>query len=92
MIEFSNETGILIYSDFRTRFCLSRTFKIQRPSSGGDLPQVWSVNSSTLPLGMDDELEKGDLRPYVDRPRTFPNVRNKAYNPLVRTLILFIFL
>ncbi|KAG2722421.1 hypothetical protein I3843_02G111500 [Carya illinoinensis] len=37
---------------------------------------------------MDDELESGNLRPYVDRPRTFPNMRNKAYNPLIFRVLM----
>ncbi|KAK9923949.1 hypothetical protein M0R45_032345 [Rubus argutus] len=31
----------------------------------------------------DDDLEGGNLGPYQDRLRTFPNMRGKAYNPLI---------
>ncbi|KAG5556894.1 hypothetical protein RHGRI_007216 [Rhododendron griersonianum] len=35
---------------------------------------------------MDDDMESGNLGPYKDRPRTFPNMRSKPYTPLVRTI------
>ncbi|XP_059458302.1 pyrophosphate-energized membrane proton pump 2-like [Corylus avellana] len=37
---------------------------------------------------MDEELENGNLGPYADRPRTFPNMRSKAYNPLIFRILL----
>ncbi|KAF5466223.1 hypothetical protein F2P56_016170 [Juglans regia] len=37
---------------------------------------------------MDDELEDGNLGPYADRPRTFPNMRSKAYNPLIFRILM----
>lgn len=46
-----------------------------------------------------EDIENGNMGPYSDRPRTFPNMRSKPYNPLVfRVLmrinvrVLFIFL
>ncbi|KAF7148747.1 hypothetical protein RHSIM_Rhsim03G0095100 [Rhododendron simsii] len=31
---------------------------------------------------MDDDMESGNLGPYKDRSRTFPNMRSKPYTPL----------
>ncbi|KAK8292730.1 hypothetical protein V6Z12_D06G140300 [Gossypium hirsutum] len=31
---------------------------------------------------MGDDVENGNLGPYLDRPRTFPNMRSKPYTPL----------
>jgi hypothetical protein len=86
--EFYNDTEILSTLNSGTCSSRSRTFKIQRPSSGGDLPQVRRVNSTTLTVVMDEELGNGNLGPYADRPRTFPNMRSKVYTPLVRTLFV----
>ncbi|MBA0868875.1 hypothetical protein Goshw_020041, partial [Gossypium schwendimanii] len=66
-----------------------KAFKIQRPSSGGDLPQTGEysfpvarrVNSASAMM-MGDDVENGNLGPYLDRPRTFPNMRSKPYTPL----------
>lgn len=33
---------------------------------------------------IDDDMETGTLGGYQERPRTFPNMRSKAYTPLVR--------
>ena len=65
---------------------LSRSFKIQRPSSGGDLPQFRRVNSNTLTMFMDNDVEGGNLGPYADRPRVFPSMRSKVHTPLVNTI------
>ncbi|PON87670.1 Pyrophosphate-energised proton pump [Trema orientale] len=32
---------------------------------------------------MEEDLEDGNLGPYQDRPRTFPNMRSKAYTPWI---------
>ncbi|KAH7515252.1 hypothetical protein FEM48_Zijuj10G0007100 [Ziziphus jujuba var. spinosa] len=37
---------------------------------------------------MIDELENGSLGPYQDRPRTFPNMRSKAYTPWVFRVLM----
>ncbi|KAL8136993.1 hypothetical protein V2J09_002994 [Rumex salicifolius] len=37
---------------------------------------------------IDDDVEGGNLLPYQDRPRTFPNMRTKPYNPLVLRILL----
>ncbi|XP_061361344.1 pyrophosphate-energized membrane proton pump 3 isoform X1 [Gastrolobium bilobum] len=37
---------------------------------------------------MDDDMESGTLGPYQDRPRTFPNMRSKAYTPLIFRILL----
>lgn len=71
-----------------------KSLKIQRPSSGGDLPQTGEYNSfpvarrvnSAGTMMMGDDVENGNLGLYQDRPRTFPNMRSKPYTPLVRTL------
>ncbi|XVF74925.1 hypothetical protein PTKIN_Ptkin13bG0149300 [Pterospermum kingtungense] len=48
-----------------------------------------------------DDIENGNLGPYQDRPRTFPNMRSKPYTPLifrilmrinVRVLVIFLLL
>ncbi|KAB1218236.1 Pyrophosphate-energized membrane proton pump 3 [Morella rubra] len=85
-----NEIEIYSELEFGTCCCPSRTFKIQRPSSGGDLPQpqVRRVNSTTHTVLMDDELENGNLGPYADKPRTFPNMRSKAYTPLIFRILM----
>ncbi|GFP90241.1 pyrophosphate-energized membrane proton pump 2 [Phtheirospermum japonicum] len=64
--------------------------KIQRPGSGGDLPQSGEFNpfpvarrvNSFQAVAMDDDMEGGNLGPYQERPRTFPNMRTKPYTPL----------
>jgi hypothetical protein len=77
-------------------FQTNLSFKIQRPGSGGDLPQgsedihfpvARRVNSSHKMM-IDDDVETGNLGPYQERPRIFPNMRSKPYNPLVRSLML----
>lgn len=35
---------------------------------------------------MDEDMESGALGSYHDRPRTFPNMRTKAYTPLVNSM------
>lgn len=45
-------------------------------------PVVRRVNSGQTML-MGDDLEDGNLGPYQDRLRTFPNMRGKSYNPLI---------
>uniref|UniRef100_A0A7N0RGI4 H(+)-exporting diphosphatase n=1 Tax=Kalanchoe fedtschenkoi TaxID=63787 RepID=A0A7N0RGI4_KALFE len=35
-----------------------------------------------------DDMESGNLGPYQDRPRTFPNMRTKPYSPLVFRLLM----
>ncbi|KAL7180675.1 hypothetical protein ACSBR1_043794 [Camellia fascicularis] len=37
---------------------------------------------------MDDEMESGNLGPYQDRPRTFPNMRSKPYTPLIFRILM----
>lgn len=37
---------------------------------------------------IDDDVEGGNLMPYQDRPRTFPNMRTKPYNPLVFRILM----
>ncbi|KAI9084531.1 hypothetical protein K1719_033519 [Acacia pycnantha] len=37
---------------------------------------------------MDDDMESGSLGPYPDKPRTFPNMRSKAYTPLIFRILL----
>ncbi|KAK3219023.1 hypothetical protein Dsin_012993 [Dipteronia sinensis] len=37
---------------------------------------------------MDDDMEKGGLMPYLDRPRTFPNMRSKPYIPLIFRVLM----
>ncbi|KAK8956191.1 Pyrophosphate-energized membrane proton pump 2 [Platanthera guangdongensis] len=32
---------------------------------------------------MDEDVENGNLVPYQERPRTFPNMRSKSYTPLL---------
>lgn len=39
-------------------------------------------------VAMDDDMESGNLGPYQDRPRTFPNMRSKPYTPLVFRLLM----
>ncbi|KAL0012905.1 hypothetical protein SO802_008013 [Lithocarpus litseifolius] len=65
-----------------------RSFKIQRPSSGGDLPQFRRVNSNTLTMFMDNDVEEGNLGPYADRPRVFPNMRSKVHTPLIFWILM----
>ncbi|CAL5443590.1 unnamed protein product [Camellia sinensis] len=75
---------------------MQKTFKIQRPSSGGDLPLVGEFNpfpvarrvNSSHAVSMDDEMESGNLGPYQDRPRTFPNMRSKPYTPLIFRILM----
>lgn len=50
-------------------------------------PVARRVNSAHTML-MDGDLEDGNLGPYQDRPRTFPNMRSKAYNPLIFRILL----
>ncbi|KAL8033660.1 hypothetical protein ABFX02_13G174100 [Erythranthe guttata] len=37
---------------------------------------------------MDDDMETGNLGPYQERPRTFPNMRSKPYTPLIFRLLM----
>ncbi|XP_048419882.1 pyrophosphate-energized membrane proton pump 2 isoform X2 [Pyrus x bretschneideri] len=37
---------------------------------------------------MDVDVEGGNLGPYQDRPRTFPNMRGKSYNPLIFRILM----
>ncbi|CAL5210448.1 unnamed protein product [Lathyrus oleraceus] len=37
---------------------------------------------------MDEDMESGALGSYHDRPRTFPNMRTKAYTPLLFRILL----
>ncbi|XP_028776851.1 pyrophosphate-energized membrane proton pump 3 [Neltuma alba] len=37
---------------------------------------------------MDDDMESGSLGPYQDKLRTFPNMRSKAYTPLIFRILL----
>ncbi|PIM98186.1 Inorganic diphosphatase [Handroanthus impetiginosus] len=37
---------------------------------------------------MDDDMEGGNLGSYQERPRTFPNMRSKAYTPLAFRLLM----
>ncbi|KAK6911181.1 Pyrophosphate-energised proton pump [Dillenia turbinata] len=37
---------------------------------------------------MDDDMESGTMGPYSDRPRTFPNMKSKPYNPLIFRILL----
>ena len=52
-------------------------------------PVARKVNSFHS-MVMDVDVEGGNLGPYQDRPRTFPNMRGKSYNPLVRMLYPFL--
>lgn len=69
--------------------------KIQRPGSGGELPQSGEFGpfpvarrvNSTHSIMMDD-IENGSMGPYQDRPRTFPDMRTKPYTPLIFRLIM----
>ncbi|KAG5538150.1 hypothetical protein RHGRI_025282 [Rhododendron griersonianum] len=73
-----------------------KPFKIQRPGSGGDLPQIGGFNpfpvarrsNSSHAIAMDDDMESGNLGPYKDRPRTFPNMRSKPYTPLIFRILM----
>ncbi|KAB5524964.1 hypothetical protein DKX38_022716 [Salix brachista] len=58
---------------------------------GGELPQGSEdihfpvdrrVNSSHEMM-IDDDVETGSMGPYQERPRIFPNMRSKPYNPLI---------
>nr|POE57638.1 pyrophosphate-energized membrane proton pump 2 [Quercus suber] len=64
------------------------SFKIQRPSSGGDLPQFRRVNSNTLTMFVDNDVDGGNLGPYADRPRIFPNMRSKVHTPLIFRILM----
>ncbi|KAG8490954.1 hypothetical protein CXB51_014086 [Gossypium anomalum] len=76
-----------------------RDSRYWRPSSGGDLPQTGEysfpvarrVNSASAMM-MGDDVENGNLGPYLDRPRTFPNMRSKPYTPLEFVPILHLLL
>ncbi|KAL6529542.1 Pyrophosphate-energized membrane proton pump 2 [Orobanche gracilis] len=37
---------------------------------------------------MDDDMEGGNLGPYQERQRTFPNMRSKPYTPLIFRLLM----
>ncbi|KAL7087801.1 hypothetical protein ACP275_13G090700 [Erythranthe tilingii] len=37
---------------------------------------------------MDDDMESGNMGPYQERPRTFPNMRSKPYTPLIFRLLM----
>lgn len=50
-------------------------------------PVVRRVNS-THSIMMDEDMESGALGSYHDRPRTFPNMRTKAYTPLLFRILL----
>lgn len=66
-----------------------KPIKIQRQDSGGDLPPGGPVTrrvNSFQSVTMDDVMESGNLGPYQERLRTFPNMRTKPYTPLVRIL------
>ncbi|KAK8592587.1 hypothetical protein V6N13_063160 [Hibiscus sabdariffa] len=39
--------------------------------------------NSASAMMMVDDVENGNLGPYQDRPRTFPNMRSKPYTPLI---------
>ncbi|KAM1016590.1 hypothetical protein ACFX15_045413 [Malus domestica] len=66
------------------------------PGSGGDLPQggeyspfpVAQKVNSIHSMVMDVDVEGGNLGPYQDRPRTFPNMRGKSYNPLIFRILM----
>nr|POF25468.1 pyrophosphate-energized membrane proton pump 2 [Quercus suber] len=64
------------------------SFKIQRPSSGGDLPQFRRVYSNTLTMFVDNDVEGGNLGPYADRPRVFPSMRSKVHTPLIFWILM----
>lgn len=74
---------------------VKKNFKIQRPGSGGDLPQsgefipfpVARRVNSFQSVAMDDDMEGGNLGSYQERPRTFPNMRSKPYTPLVSAYV-----
>lgn len=75
---------------------VKKNFKIQRPGSGGDLPQsgefipfpVARRVNSFQSVAMDDDMEGGNLGSYQERPRTFPNMRSKPYTPLIFRLLM----
>ncbi|KAM1113367.1 hypothetical protein ACFX2B_045504 [Malus domestica] len=66
------------------------------PGSGGDLPQGGEYSpfpvarkvNSIHSMVMDVDVEGGNLGPYQDRPRTFPNMRGKSYNPLIFRILM----
>ncbi|KAM1822625.1 hypothetical protein ACFX1X_025009 [Malus domestica] len=74
-------------------FMMNRRF---RPGSGGDLPQGGEYSpfpvarkvNSIHSVVMDVDVEGGNLGPYQDRPRTFPNMRGKSYNPLIFRILM----
>ncbi|GMI93184.1 hypothetical protein like AT1G16780 [Hibiscus trionum] len=37
---------------------------------------------------MGDDVESGNLGPYQDKPRTFPNMRGKTYTPLIFRILM----
>ncbi|KAL3808547.1 hypothetical protein ACJIZ3_007457 [Penstemon smallii] len=69
---------------------------IERPGTGGELPLSGDLNSfpvarrvnSFQAVAMDDDMEGGNLGPYQDRPRTFPNMRTKPYTPMIFRLLM----
>lgn len=65
--------------------------KIQRQDSGGDLPPGGPVTrrvNSFQSVTMDDVMESGNLGPYQERLRTFPNMRTKPYTPLIFRVLM----
>ena len=70
--------------------------KIQRPSSGGELPHSTGFSSqpivrranSAQNMMMDEDVEQASLMSFNDRPRAFPNMRSKTYSPLVSYFLI----
>lgn len=59
------------------------------PQSGEFIPfPVARRVNSFQSVAMDDDMEGGNLGPYQERPRTFPNMRSKPYTPLIFRLLM----
>ncbi|KAB5524960.1 hypothetical protein DKX38_022709 [Salix brachista] len=89
-------------SQASSRCCCSAVPGLEFPEysvlvQGGELPQGSEdihfpvdrrVNSSHEMM-IDDDVETGSMGPYQERPRIFPNMRSKPYNPLICVPIFF---
>lgn len=59
------------------------------PQAGeyNSFPAARRVNSASAMM-IGDDVESGNLVPYQDRPRTFPNMRSKPYTPLIFRVLM----
>lgn len=59
------------------------------PQAGeyNSFPAARRVNSASAMM-IGDDVESGNLGPYQDRPRTFPNMRSKSYTPLIFRVLM----